>query len=94
VVDPLPIRDATDLSLLVDPSWKKLVPVADLATWQGRSAPDRQWVLQDWLPHCQGTYLTGPGSAASLRSHSSLRRKLRLAYLSWAPPFASRTPCI
>jgi RecA-family ATPase len=61
--DPFSLRDAIDPLALVDPSWKNLVPIADLAAWQHGAAPDRQWVLQDWLPHCQATYLTGPGSA-------------------------------
>ncbi|WP_373487267.1 AAA family ATPase [Blastomonas sp.] len=40
-----------------------LLPLVDIAAWQGLEAPARQWALTDWIPARQATYLTGPGSA-------------------------------
>lgn len=47
----------------IDPSWQKLIPFADIAAWDGSTPPERQWLLEHWIPHNQATYLTGPGSA-------------------------------
>lgn len=41
----------------------KRLPFLDIAAWEGVSAPQQQWVLEQWLPEGQATYLTGPGSA-------------------------------
>lgn len=47
----------------IDPRWAELIPVADTSSWGECAAPDRQWILEGWLPLGQATYLTGPGSA-------------------------------
>lgn len=58
------LRDQIDkLPPYIDERWAKLIPLADIASWEGRVAPDRQWLLENWLPLQQVTYLTGAGSA-------------------------------
>lgn len=47
----------------IDPGWTKLFPAADIARWEGKPAPPREWLLEHWIPHRQMTYLTGPGSS-------------------------------
>lgn len=39
------------------------LPILNPADWQGKDAPPREWMLRDWIPLLQATYLTGPGSA-------------------------------
>ncbi|MGE4324255.1 MAG: AAA family ATPase [Sphingobium sp.] len=41
----------------------KLLPLLDPASWQGQETPAREWAWNDYIPHRQATYLTGPGSA-------------------------------
>ena len=41
----------------------KLLPLLDLGAWESMDTPAREWVLTDWIPARQATYLTGPGSA-------------------------------
>lgn len=35
----------------------------DMAEWQGREAPARDWLVDDWLPMRQGSMLSGSGSS-------------------------------
>lgn len=39
------------------------LPIINPAMWQGKDPPDRKWLLDDWIPVRQASYLTGPGSA-------------------------------
>jgi RecA-family ATPase len=41
----------------------KLLPLLDPAAWHGQETPSREWAWNDYIPHRQATYLTGPGSA-------------------------------
>lgn len=52
------LADAT-----INPPAKKLLPMLDLAAWEGMNTPPREWVLNEWIPARQATYLTGAGSA-------------------------------
>jgi RecA-family ATPase len=65
-IEPLAIDcDAWD-SPPVDPnyaSWVRRIPRADLKAWSKTPAPSREWVLDEWIPMQQCTYLTGPGAA-------------------------------
>jgi RecA-family ATPase len=64
MADIQPLRDDIgSTEPFVDPSWTRLVPIADLAPWADTPAPARQWLLDSWIPLSQATYLTGPGSA-------------------------------
>ena len=78
MADIFPMRDVTSPASLLEPKWKELVPVADLAEMGQRRAPERQWALEEWLPLCQATYFTGPGSAGKsllaqqMATHSAL----------------------
>ncbi len=54
------LRAITDAA--VDPP-AKMLPLLDLGAWEGMETPAREWVLTDWIPARQATYLTGPGSA-------------------------------
>lgn len=58
-----PIREELEYLYQAHPGWQKLIPIADIAEMSLRAAPERRWALTDWLPMCQATYLTGPGSA-------------------------------
>lgn len=46
----------------IDPP-AKLLPLLDPAVWHGKETPPREWAWNDYIPHRQATYLTGPGSA-------------------------------
>lgn len=39
------------------------LPVIDPSIWHEQPIPPREWMVADWLPLRQATYLTGPGSA-------------------------------
>lgn len=39
------------------------LPVIDPSIWHEMPIPPREWMVADWLPLRQATYLTGPGSA-------------------------------
>lgn len=39
------------------------LPLLDPGNWAGQLPPPREWLLRDWIPARQATYLTGPGSA-------------------------------
>ncbi|EPR12084.1 hypothetical protein M527_01835 [Sphingobium indicum IP26] len=57
---------ADDLAALVDKELNpraKLLPLLDPAAWHGQETPSREWAWNDYIPHRQATYLTGPGSA-------------------------------
>ena len=57
---------ADDLQALVEnaPNPRaKLLPLLDPAVWNGQETPSREWAWNDYIPHRQATYLTGPGSA-------------------------------
>ncbi|MBB6193361.1 RecA-family ATPase [Sphingobium wenxiniae] len=57
---------AVDLQALVDNAINtpaKLLPLLDPAAWHGQETPSREWAWNDYIPHRQATYLTGPGSA-------------------------------
>lgn len=47
----------------VEREWAELIPVANMSSWAASPAPIRQWLLENWIPLGQATYLTGPGSA-------------------------------
>ncbi|WP_173655739.1 AAA family ATPase, partial [Sphingomonas turrisvirgatae] len=40
-----------------------MLPLIDVAAWEGLEPPEREWALPGWIPYRQATYLTGPGSA-------------------------------
>lgn len=58
----------------------EILPLIDLASWEGRRAAPRQWIWHEWIPARQATYLTGAGSAGKsllgqqLASHIALGR--------------------
>ena len=39
------------------------IPILEHRTWTGQPTPDREWLLHEFIPMGQTTYLTGPGSA-------------------------------
>ncbi len=57
---------ADDLRALVDKADNpptKMLPLLDPAAWDGEETPSREWAWNNYIPHRQATYLTGPGSA-------------------------------
>ena len=41
----------------------QLLPLINPADWQDQQAPSREWLLKDWIPARQMTYLTGAGAS-------------------------------
>ena len=43
--------------------FKSALPVIDPRDWQGKTAPERQWFVENWIPHRTVTNLSGAGGS-------------------------------
>ncbi len=46
----------------VDPALARLCQMIDPADWEEQDTPERKWMLHEWMPMGQCTYLTGMGA--------------------------------
>lgn len=57
------LEDPNNPGVFTYPDGANRLYIVDPASWQGEPLPERQWVLDQWLPTRRAAYLTGAGGA-------------------------------